>query len=172
MLSIIATLNKPDSGDIYFNDTILNSLDNDALALFRNRSFGFVFQNANMIPYLNVAQNILLPLEYGKIDSTLNKTKLVEELLHSLKLDGYAQKPINHLSGGEQQRVAIARALINNPDIIFADEPTGNLDATNTLIILDKLKEISKQKNKIVILVTHDPLVSQYSNRTIELQKL
>ena len=172
LLSIIATLNKADSGKVYFNDIFLNNLDDESIALFRNKYFGFIFQSANMIPYLNVEENILLPLDYGVINHNLDKKELVKKLLKSVNLENFEKKIINQLSGGEQQRVAIARALVKDPSIIFADEPTGNLDAQNTILILNKLKEISGQKNKIVIVVTHDPMVSQYCNKTLKLKKL
>ncbi len=172
LLSILATLNKPTTGQVVLNNLVLNELTDEEISNFRNKNFGFVFQNANMIPYLNVLENVLLPTSYGDICEDIDFIQKAYKLLEDIGLKGLELKKINQLSGGEQQRVAIARALIRDPDIIFADEPTGNLDSKNTSIILNKLKKISQEKNKIVIIVTHDPMVAQYCNKTIELEKL
>ena len=172
LLSIIATLNKPSTGKVILDDLVLNELKDEEISNFRNKYFGFIFQSANMIPYLNVLENVLLPTSYGDIYENIDFEKKAYELLEDIGLKGSELKKINQLSGGEQQRVAIVRALIRNPNIIFADEPTGNLDSKNTTIILNKLKQISKEKNKIVIVVTHDPLVAEYCNKTIKLEKL
>lgn len=171
LLSIIASLSKPDSGNILFNNTLLNNLNDEDISMFRNKHFGFVFQSSNMVPYLNVLDNILLPTSYGNIFEKTDFSARAKELLEDLGLENSENKMVNQLSGGEQQRVAIARALIRNPNIIFADEPTGNLDSTNTLIILNKLKKISEEEGKIVIVVTHDPMVADFCNKTIKLDK-
>ena len=172
LLSIIATLNKPSTGKVILNDLVLNELNDEEISNFRNKYFGFVFQSANMIPYLNVLENVLLPTTYGDIYENTDFKKKAYELLEDIGLKGSELKKINQLSGGEQQRVAIVRAIIRDPNIIFADEPTGNLDSKNTTIILNKLKQISQEKNKIVIVVTHDPMVAKYCNKTIKLEKL
>jgi len=170
LLSILATLDRADSGDIFLNDINLNTLNNRELSKVRNSEFGFIFQSSNMIMHLNVKENITLPFLYS--DNTPKDLDFrVSSLLQMLNLSNYENKKINQLSGGEQQRVAIARALINNPSIIFADEPTGNLDLGNTKIILKTLKALSKE-GKIVIVVTHDSTVKNYSDRVIELEKL
>lgn len=172
LLSILASLDKPTSGEVYLNELNLHKLNNIELSNIRNTHFGFVFQSANMIMHLNVKENISLPLTYSKIilnDKEIDKR--VNLLLERVGLSGYVNKKINELSGGEQQRVALARALINEPNIIFADEPTGNLDSNNTFIILNMLKELSFL-GKIVIVVTHDPIVSNYANKIINLKKI
>ena len=170
LLSILATLDRADSGDIFLNDINLNTLNNRELSKVRNSEFGFIFQSSNMIMHLNVKENITLPFLYS--DNTPKDLDFrVSSLLQMLNLSNYENKKINQLSGGEQQRVAIARALINNPSIIFAYEPTGNLDLGNTKIILKTLKALSKE-GKIVIVVTHDSTVKNYSDRVIELEKL
>ena len=170
LLSILATLDRADRGDIFLNDINLNTLNNKELSKIRNSEFGFIFQSSNMIMHLNVKENITLPFLYS--DNTPKDLDFrVSSLLQMLNLSNYENKKINQLSGGEQQRVAIARALINNPSIIFADEPTGNLDLGNTKIILKTLKALSKE-GKIVIVVTHDSTVKNYSDRVIELEKL
>lgn len=170
LLSILATLDRADRGDIFLNNINLNTLNNRELSKIRNSEFGFIFQSSNMIMHLNVKENITLPFLYS--DNTPKDLDFrVSSLLQMLNLSNYENKKINQLSGGEQQRVAIARALINNPSIIFADEPTGNLDLGNTKIILKTLKALSKE-GKIVIVVTHDSTVKNYSDRVIELEKL
>ncbi len=169
LLSILASLDKPTSGEVLFNNLNLHKLNNIELSNIRNSSFGFVFQSANMIMHLNVSENISLPLTYSKnILNNREINKRVNLLLDRVGLSGYENKKVNNLSGGEQQRVALARALINEPTIIFADEPTGNLDLNNTKIILNMLKELSNQ-GKIVIIVTHDPIVSSYANKLYNL---
>lgn len=170
LLSILATLDKPSSGEVWLNDINLHKSNNIELSNIRNEHFGFVFQSANMIMHLNVKENIALPLSYSeKIPKDLNLK--VNLLLDRVGLSGYEDKKINELSGGEQQRVALARALINEPNIIFADEPTGNLDSKNTEIILEMLSELSSS-GKIVIVVTHDSIVSSYASKVLKLEKI
>jgi putative ABC transport system ATP-binding protein len=171
LLSILATLDRPDSGEYAISDHNILDLSDDALAMYRNSHFGFVFQSSNLMMNLSVSENIALPFYYGEFTPSKVISQRVSYLLGSVGLHGYENKKANLLSGGEQQRVAIARALSKNPDIIFADEPTGNLDAGNTVIILEYLRSLCRNENKTVIMVTHDSFASQYCSRIIELPK-
>lgn len=172
LLSILATLDKPDSGKIFFENYDLVQLKQSKLASIRNNSFGFIFQNSNMLMHLNVKQNISLPFEYGDLIQQDIIDKKIFNLLNTVGLKGYEKQEVKLLSGGEQQRVAIARAFVKDPLIIFADEPTGNLDKKNSIQILNLLKQFVENENKTIVIVTHDPLVLEYCTKVIELQKL
>ncbi len=169
LLSILATLDVPDDGELIFNNTNILKLNKNQISNIRNEEFGFIFQHSNMLMHLNVRDNIALPFYYGKyFDESHIQTK-VDTLLSKVGLNGFGENEVKFLSGGEQQRAAIARALIKNPKIIFADEPTGNLDEKNSRKVLDMLKALVVDENKTIIIVTHDPLVIEYCTRVIEL---
>jgi len=172
LLSVMATLDKPDSGEIIFDGKNLVELKNADLSKIRNEYLGFIFQNSNMLMHLDVKQNIALPFEYSSFTNQRVIDKKVSELLEIVGLKGYEDRNANLLSGGEQQRVAIARALVKNPKIIFADEPTGNLDKKNSLGVLNLLKGFVQNDDKTIIIVTHDPLVLEYCTKIIELKKI
>ncbi|MEA2017976.1 MAG: ABC transporter ATP-binding protein [Campylobacterota bacterium] len=172
LLSILATLDIADNGKLFFDNIDLTKLSKDEISTIRNEEFGFIFQHSNMLMHLNVKDNIALPFYYGKYANELEIEKRVNLLLSKVGLDGYANNEVKFLSGGEQQRAAIARALIKNPKIIFADEPTGNLDEKNSIKVLDMLKDLVNEDEKTIIIVTHDPLVIKYCTRVIELEKL
>lgn len=163
-LKCLAALNKIDSGEIYFDDIEINKLNDKEISKFRNKNIGIVFQEFNLLEFLNTNENVGLPLvingTYKLEDADLNKK--VDELLKYVDLTDRNNHYPKELSGGEQQRIAVARALINNPDVILADEPTGNLDKENTINILKLLKKISK--DKCVIIVTHDDNVLKYAD--------
>ncbi len=171
LLSILATLDTPDSGALVFDNIDLTKLSKDKISIIRNEEFGFIFQNSNMLMHLNVKDNISLPFYYGKYCNELEIESRIEYLLSKVGLVGFGENEVKFLSGGEQQRAAIARALIKNPKIIFADEPTGNLDEKNSIKVLDMLKELVQKEGKTIIIVTHDPLVVQYCTRVIELAR-
>ncbi len=171
LLSILATLDKADSGEVLFDDYKLHLLEDDKLAQIRNQFFGFIFQSANMLMHLDVLENILLPFAYSKKSTKQAITQRAYVLLKQIGLEGFEHKRINTLSGGEQQRIAIARALILDPQVIFADEPTGNLDAENSSIVLNILQSLTTEYDKTVIMVTHDPYAMKYCSRTILLEK-
>jgi ABC-type lipoprotein export system ATPase subunit len=168
LLGLLAGLEKADEGNILIGDKDLTTMTEDELALFRRYNIGFVFQSFNLIPTLNVVENIALPLFPEKIkqkdmleraQKTANNVGLGERLRH------YP----NQLSGGEQQRVAVARALINEPKVIFADEPTGNLDTKTGGQIIDLLRKLNKETGQTFILVTHDDKIARESDRVIKL---
>lgn len=171
LLSILATLDRPDRGSYDIDGKNIFDLDEQALAAYRNSHFGFVFQSSNLLMDLSVRDNIAVPFQYGEFTRSDIIDRRVSSLLDSVGLHGYEQKRVNLLSGGEQQRVAIARALVKDPEIIFADEPTGNLDAKNTILILEYLQALCKDAHKTVIMVTHDSFAAQYCSRMIELSK-
>jgi len=169
LLSLMSGLEKQDSGEITLAGKDINSMNEDQLALFRRQQVGIVFQFFNLIPTLNVIENIALPLFPVKIKKKemLDKAK---DAAISVGLGERLTHYPNELSGGEQQRVAIARALINSPSVLFADEPTGNLDAATGKKILELLREISKAKAITMVVVTHDASIAKEADRTINLK--
>ena len=171
LLSILAALQYPDSGSVLYKNKDMVSLSTAKRAQFRNEYFGYIFQASNMIMNLDVMDNILMPLYYGSnhFDMKIGKRKAMK-LLREMGLENCEEKKVSTLSGGESQRVAIVRALINEPDIIFADEPTGNLDSNNSEIVMNKLKSIA-QSGKSVIMVTHDKDLLSRCSRVVELKK-
>jgi len=159
LLGLIGGLDKPTSGNIIVDGTNLSTLDSDGLAFFRREKVGFIFQSFNLIPTLTVFENILLPL----IPTKFSKVKIEERITSLLEKVGMGKRKDHlpgELSGGEQQRVAIARALINNPLLILADEPTGELDTKTGEGIVNLLKELNQQEGSTVIIATHDPKIS------------
>ncbi|WP_411031081.1 ABC transporter ATP-binding protein [Spongiimicrobium sp. 3-5] len=169
LLYILATLDTDFEGDLFIHDKNIKSLKADRLAAFRNKHIGFVYQFHYLLPEFNVLQNVMLPaMKLGE-----KKVSLIREealtLLREMGMEGYSKHPAQLLSGGQQQRVAIARALINNPSILIADEPTGNLDQKNTLLIFELLREITAAKNKTVIMATHNLELQKKSDRVIEI---
>jgi putative ABC transport system ATP-binding protein len=166
-LNIIGCLDTPTNGEVIIGSKIISGLDDEALTTMRRDNIGFVFQQFNLLPSLTALENIEYPLILKGVKGYKEKSK---ELLRSVGLDEYLEdnKP-NELSGGEQQRVAIARALANDPDIILADEPTGNLDSKTSKGIMHLLKQ-TNERGKTIIVVTHDPQVASYTSRTFKLK--
>jgi len=172
LLSILATLDVPDKGQIIFENIDLLQKSKENISQMRNDKFGFIFQHSNMLMHLNVKDNIALPFYYGAYIDNNSINSTVNTLLTKVGLQGYENNEVKFLSGGEQQRVAIARSLVKNPKLIFADEPTGNLDRKNSVQILEMLKDLVSKEKKTIIIVTHDPLVITYCTRVIEIDKL
>lgn len=171
LLSILATLDRPDAGEYHIDGKDMLSLSEPEVAAYRNRHFGFVFQSSNLLMDLSVMDNIAMPFQYGAYTPSKVIRDRVKTSLESVGLEGQEHRQASLLSGGEQQRVAIARALIKHPQIIFADEPTGNLDARNSDMVLDRLRISSSQEQKTVIMVTHDAHAIDYCTRIIEMSK-
>ncbi|GAB6116905.1 ABC transporter ATP-binding protein [Thermoanaerobacter brockii subsp. lactiethylicus] len=169
LLYVLSGLEKPTSGSIFFKGEDLTLLNDDKLSKLRRREFGFIFQFYNLIPNLNVEENITLPLEFEGINRKEYKRK-VDDILEKIGLTEKKQNFPYQLSGGQQQRVAIARALIIDPKIIFADEPTGNLDSKAGEEILKLLYNLSKENNKTVLMVTHDNYAASFSDRIIKIK--
>jgi putative ABC transport system ATP-binding protein len=168
LLGLLAGLEKADEGNIVIADKELTSMTEDELAIFRRYNVGFVFQSFNLIPTLNVVENIALPLfpeHISRKDMFERAGKVAKAVGLTERLDHYP----NELSGGEQQRVAVARSLINEPKIIFADEPTGNLDSKTGQMIIGLLRKLNSDRRQTVVLVTHDDRIAKESDRIIKL---
>lgn len=168
LLHILSFLDRPTLGSYFFFGRNINDLSDTKLAYIRNKEMGFVFQAFNLLGQATVYENIELPLLYSK-DRIKNRKDLIEKALYAVNLGKKIYVEANRLSGGEKQRVAIARALINNPNIIFADEPTGNLDSKSGTQIMEILKNLNNQ-GKTIILVTHDKQIASYAHRLIVLK--
>ncbi len=167
LMNILGCLDTPTSGHYYLNGNDVSQLNDNQLAEIRNKEIGFIFQTFNLLPRSTALENVTLPLIYAG----LNKAKRVErarKVLHDVQLaDRMTHKP-NELSGGQRQRVAVARALVNEPSIILADEPTGNLDSKTSIEIMGLLEEIHKLGNTIIV-VTHEEDIAQHAHRIIRL---
>lgn len=166
LLHILGTLDKADSGEIYLDNNRIDDLKGKSLAKFRNNYIGFVFQFHHLLPEFSALENVCIP---GWIAGKKKKnvTERAAELLHTLHLGNRLENKPQQLSGGEQQRVAIARALINNPQIIFADEPTGNLDSKNAKELHELFIQLREQFNQTFLIVTHNEDLAAVSDRTI-----
>ena len=168
LMNILGCLDTPTSGQYILNNTDVSKLEDDRLAEIRNKEIGFVFQTFNLLPRYTALENVMLPLIYAGI----NKTDRVEMAIKSLKnvtLDDRMEHKPNELSGGQRQRVAVARALVNNPSIILADEPTGNLDSKTSIDIMNLFEEIYKQGNTIIV-VTHEEEIARHARRIVRLR--
>lgn len=168
LMHLIGCLERPSSGNIYLKGKDIAKMSDNELANIRNKEIGFIFQSFNLLPRASALENVALPLIYSGI-SNQERTKLAKEKLTVVGLGDRLYHRPNQLSGGQQQRVAIARALINNPSIILADEPTGNLDSKSGKEILQMLKDLHHEGHTIVI-VTHDPAIASLTHRTIKIQ--
>jgi len=167
LMNIIGLLDTPTSGSYYLDSKEVSRLNDDEMSHLRNKKIGFIFQSFYLIQFSNVLENVLLPAYYSGHD-TAKYTKRAIQLLEEFgMMDKKKSKP-NQLSGGQQQRVAIARALINDPDIILADEPTGQLDSETSLVIMEYIENLHKM-GKTVILVTHDKQTASYANKIINI---
>ena len=167
LLSLIAGLDTPTDGTITIDGQGITKLDEDELALLRGKRFGFIFQNFHLIPTLTALENVVLSAE---LNGTPGATKKSEDLLGTVGLRDRQNHYPAQLSGGEQQRLSLARAFVNNPEIILADEPTGNLDSKNSDRIIELLKELHRVKGATIILVTHESQVADQSQRILTLE--
>jgi len=167
LLGLCAGLDQPTSGSVRLNGVALGDIGEDERARVRNQHVGFVFQNFQLIPTLTALENVTVPME---LRGDRSARKLGEELLERVGLDDRTAHYPTQLSGGEQQRVALARAFINRPSILFADEPTGNLDSETSRKIIDIMLELHAQVGTTLVLVTHDPEVAGLTGRTIRLR--
>ncbi|MFY7963582.1 MAG: ABC transporter ATP-binding protein [Chitinophagaceae bacterium] len=169
LLHILGTLDKPDSGEVFINNQPIHQLTGKKLAAFRNKHIGFVFQFHHLLPEFSAIENVCIPgwiAGRKKNELTAEATKLLARLGLSNRIDN---KP-NQMSGGEQQRVAVARALINKPDIIFADEPTGNLDSTHAKELHKLFVELSEEFNQTFVIVTHNEELASLSKRVLKMK--
>ena len=167
LLHILGGVDKPTSGSVFLNGEDVYSRSDTALAVFRRREVGLIYQFYNLIPVLNVVENITLPvLMDGR---KVNETRL-QELLHTLRLEGREKHLPNQLSGGQQQRVSIGRALMNAPSVVLADEPTGNLDSKNSQEIVELLKYSNRQYGQTLLIITHDESIALQADRVIAIE--
>ncbi len=167
LMNIIGCLDTPTSGEYFLNDNLVGKLNDDKLAEIRNREIGFVFQTFNLMPRYTALENVMLPMVYaGK--SRIVREKRATEVLTNVGLSDRMKHRPNELSGGQRQRVAMARALVNNPSIILADEPTGNLDSKTSEEIMNLLNQIHENGNTVIV-VTHENDIAAYAKRIIKL---
>ncbi len=167
LLSLIAGLDNPTSGQIMIDEQNITKLDEDELAHLRGKRFGFIFQNFHLIPTLTTLENVVLAAD---LNNTPGSTKKADDLLGTVGLGDRLHHYPSQLSGGEQQRLSLARAFINEPNIILADEPTGNLDTTNSDHIIELILELHRVKRSTIILVTHESHVAERSERILTLE--
>ena len=167
LLHIIGGVDYPSSGKVFVEDTDIYSLDESQLAIFRRRQIGLIYQFYNLIPVLNVKENITLPL---LLDGREVDDAYLKEIISSLGLDDRINHLPNQLSGGQQQRVSIGRALINSPALVLADEPTGNLDSKNSEEIVNLLKLYNQMYNQTLLLITHDERIALQADRIISIE--
>ena len=167
LLHLIGGVDRPTSGKVYIDGKDIYNFDDDKLAIFRRRQVGLIYQFYNLIPILNVEENITLPLSLDNRE--INQSKL-KELLRLLGLENRKTHLPNELSGGQQQRTSIGRALITNPTIILADEPTGNLDSKASDEIVELLKRSNRDYKQTIIMITHDMEIAKHANRIIKIE--
>lgn len=167
LLHILGGVDVPTSGNVIIDKTDISQLNETALAIFRRRQIGLVYQFYNLIPILTVEENLTLPL---LLDGKKPDAKTVGNLVNQLGLEQRLQHLPNQLSGGQQQRVSIGRALINNPALLLADEPTGNLDSENSREIISLLRRFNKEYNQTVIIITHDERIALSADRVIAIE--
>lgn len=167
LLHLIGGVDRPTSGKIFINDEDIYKLNNDDLAIFRRRQIGLIYQFYNLIPILNVVENIALPLE---LDGRKPDKSDLNEMLELLGLENRKTHLPSQLSGGQQQRVSIGRALITRPSLILADEPTGNLDSKSSEEIVSLLKKTNKKYNQTIIMITHNLEIAKMADRVITIE--
>jgi putative ABC transport system ATP-binding protein len=167
-MNVLGLLDQPTSGHYWLRGEDVAGFDRDRRATLRNRTMGFVFQSFNLLTRTSALENVELPLLYnGKAWSTAERHKKARELLEAVGLEKRLDHTPGQLSGGQQQRVAIARALVNDPEVLLADEPTGNLDSRTSIEIMEILQTLNRDKGITVILVTHEPDIAEYAARVV-----
>ena len=167
LLHILGGVDVPTKGSVVINQTDISNLDETALAIFRRRQIGLIYQFYNLIPILTVQENLTLPL---LLDGRKPDEKQISTLVKRLGLENSLDHLPNQLSGGQQQRVSIGRALVNNPALMLADEPTGNLDSENSKEIISLLRQFNKDFNQTVIIITHDEKIANSADRVITIE--
>ena len=169
LLNLLAGLEKPTKGSIIFRGKPLEQLSETQLALYRQRYIGFVFQSYNLLPTLSAIENVTLPLIFRKVPKR-ERLKTAKEMLKAVGLANRARHKPSELSGGQQQRVSMARAFVNNPQVVFADEPTGNLDTKTTYEMMDLITGLAKKNNQTLIIVSHDTEIAKYASQIIKIR--
>lgn len=168
LLNLMAGLEKPSRGEIIIKNIHVEKLDEKKLVILRQKYIGFVFQSYNLLPNLTALENVGLPLAFKGIPRRV-RDKKSKQMLNSVGLNLHSNRKPSQMSGGQQQRVGIARAFVGNPEIIFADEPTGNLDSKTTLEVMNLITEIARKNNQTLIIVTHDINIAKYADRIIHI---
>ncbi len=168
LMNILGCLDRPSSGDYYLGGERVSEMDDDQLARIRNARVGFIFQSFNLLPRATALSNVELPMRYAGVPAAVRRER-AEQALHAVGLGDRVHHRPKELSGGQQQRVAIARALVNQPSIIMADEPTGNLDSRSGKEIMDLLLSLNREQGATLIIITHDPGIGSQTGRTIRL---
>jgi putative ABC transport system ATP-binding protein len=168
LMNILGLLDHPSGGHYFLEGRDVSGFDRDQRALLRNRKIGFVFQNFSLLPRTTALENVELPLLYdgGKL-TPRQRHEAAVALLRAVGLEERADHTPNQLSGGQQQRVAIARALVNNPELILADEPTGNLDSRTSIEIMELLQRLNRERGLTIVLITHERDIAEYARRTV-----
>ena len=167
LLHMMGGLDTPTSGNVIVRDKELSKMNDEQLTIFRRRNIGFIFQNYNLVPILNVYENIVLPVE---LDGDTVDQKFLDEIVYLLGLEDKLKNMPNNLSGGQQQRVAIARALITKPAIVLADEPTGNLDSKTSTEVLGLIKRTSAEFRQTVVMITHNDDIARLADRIVRIE--
>ncbi|CDF00964.1 aBC transporter ATP-binding protein [Ruminococcus sp. CAG:624] len=167
LLNMLGGLDRPTSGEVYVKNKKLSDMNDEELTIFRRRNIGFIFQNYNLVPVLNVYENIALPIE---LDGTKVDKNYIQTIIKTLGLNEKVNAMPNQLSGGQQQRVAIARALAAKPAIILADEPTGNLDSKTGMDVISLLKVTSREFQQTIVMITHNEEIAIMANRMIRIE--
>jgi putative ABC transport system ATP-binding protein len=171
LMQILGCLDRPTAGEYALNGKDVFKMNDDELAKIRSEKIGFVFQSFNLLSRATVLRNVILPLIYSTTIKKEDRMKYAEKALTAVGLDGDRWQHLsNQLSGGQMQRVAIARALVNDPDIVLADEPTGNLDSKTGKLVLDTFRRLNKENGHTIILITHDKTVADCADRVIEIK--
>ncbi len=168
LLNLMAGLEKPSRGEIIIKNIHVEKLDEKKLVILRQKYIGFVFQSYNLLPNLTALENVGLPLTFKGIPRRI-RDKRSRHMLNSVGLNSHSNRKPSQMSGGQQQRVGIARAFVGNPEIIFADEPTGNLDSKTTLEVMNLITEIARNNKQTLIIVTHDINIARYADRIIHI---
>jgi len=168
-LNLVAGLEKPTRGEIYVGGIPIHKLNEEKVTLYRQKNIGFIFQSFHLLPMLTALENVSLPLIFRGVDRKV-RDKMAKEMLEAVGLVGFEKRKPTRMSGGQQQRVGIARALVGHPKIIFADEPTGNLDSATSKEVMDLIVKMVRENNQILILVTHDPAIAAYADRIVTIR--
>lgn len=167
LLHMLGGIDRPDVGEVYINSIRITSFNEDELVKFRREKIGYIFQDFNLIPILTVKENIYLPAGFAE---KKNNERYFAKIIDALDLIGKENSFPSELSGGQQQRVAIARALINAPDVILADEPTGNLDKENSNRVIGLLKKINREYGQTIVMITHDENIANMADRILHIE--
>ena len=168
LLNVMAGIEKITSGEIIIRNRKISKMSERELSIFRQKYLGFIFQSYNLVPSLTAYENVELPLIFKEIVSNKRKT-MVRKILEAVGLSKRAKHKPSQMSGGQQQRVGIARAFVSSPEIVFADEPTGNLDTKTTMEIMTLIKSISKEYNQTIVMVTHDSRIAEFADKVISI---